>query len=499
MSKNIILFFASAVLFSSFNLARADVFINEVQLSPTEERFLELYNDGDSAVDLTGWYMQRKTATGDSFGSLVSKPNFEGKTISAHDYFVISRVSMNNSDIVLGTLTLTESNTIQIKKSEAEVVDKVGWGDAADCGNPCPPNPGEGQSIQKTGTGLWIVSTSTPGASNSNQTSAFNDSNDNNYSNNDDNIGGANENNTNDNNDANAGDNADTDKSLIKENQKIKLKIIGKTLAFVGIPFSLQAQVSNYDGEQLSSGKYFWNFGDGDFKEVKDNMPFSRSYLYAGEYPVSLEYYANLDSNIPDATAKITIKVVPMAVSISRVGDEKDFFIELWNDTNYEIDLSNWLLSSFNKTFVLPKSSSILAKKKIIFSSKITNFSVYDKNSLKLMTPQGEVVFDYGASIVSTAVVPVKITVPSKAKVVSKTVEPVQKVALTEKVQTKIPVENLPAGVIESNVIENNPIRAYFFATILTVFLGMSAGAVYFVRRKKIIRGAGDDFKILDE
>ena len=44
------------IIFLFPNLAFADVFINEIQTYPTEERFIELYNTGDSSVDLTGWY-----------------------------------------------------------------------------------------------------------------------------------------------------------------------------------------------------------------------------------------------------------------------------------------------------------------------------------------------------------------------------------------------------------------------------------------------------------
>jgi len=81
MSKKTILVSLGFAFLFSFNLARAGVIINEVQLSPTEERFIELYNPGGSSVELTGWYIQRKTETGSAFGSLVSKTYFENKAI----------------------------------------------------------------------------------------------------------------------------------------------------------------------------------------------------------------------------------------------------------------------------------------------------------------------------------------------------------------------------------------------------------------------------------
>ncbi len=59
-------------------VASAAVVINEIQILPTSERFIELYNSGSSDVDLTGWYIQRKTATGSSFGSLVTSTQLNG-------------------------------------------------------------------------------------------------------------------------------------------------------------------------------------------------------------------------------------------------------------------------------------------------------------------------------------------------------------------------------------------------------------------------------------
>lgn len=125
------------------------ILINEIQISPTGNRFIELYNQNNSPVDLTGWYLQRKTQTGSSFGSLVSKTYFEGKTIGANSYFLISRGALENTDIVLSNLTLTESNVIQFKNPNGEVVDKVGWGEAQDCEGGCALNPNKDQSLQR--------------------------------------------------------------------------------------------------------------------------------------------------------------------------------------------------------------------------------------------------------------------------------------------------------------------------------------------------------------
>lgn len=157
------LFYVTIVLAALPLFSNAQVVINEVQLLPTGERFIELYNQGGESVDLAGWFIQRKTATGSTFSSLVSQTLFEGKSIDANGYFLITRNSGSAWDILLDNLTLTESNTLLLKNGSGSAgeVDKVGWGSASDCQSPCPGNPAEGQSLQRTSTG-WAVANPTP-------------------------------------------------------------------------------------------------------------------------------------------------------------------------------------------------------------------------------------------------------------------------------------------------------------------------------------------------
>ena len=90
--------------------------------------------------------------------------------------------------------------------------------------------------------------------------------------------------------------------------------------------------------------------------------------------------------------------MVTTTVVISKVGDEKDFFVELTNNANSDIDISNWFLKSNGKTFVLPKNSIILSKKQMTISGKITNFNLNDKYGLKLFSGSNELIYDYNFS-----------------------------------------------------------------------------------------------------
>ena len=156
----ILLLIVAGFFYTQKARAGGNILINEVLVKPTDSRFIEFYNSSSSPVDLTGWYLQRKTQGGTSFGSLVSKTNFVGKIISANGYFLISRLAMISADIVLSGLTLSESNIIQLKDSGGEVVDAAEWGAALE----------DGKSLEREASGGWRTSQhagGTPRAANS--------------------------------------------------------------------------------------------------------------------------------------------------------------------------------------------------------------------------------------------------------------------------------------------------------------------------------------------
>ena len=115
------------------------ILISEVQILPIDQRFVELYNPNNYEVSFTGWYIQRKTQTSDSWNSFISSPKFEGKKISANSYFLISR-QMENSDI-LSDITLSENNSLVFKNSNGDISDKLGFGLAQDFETSTAPNP----------------------------------------------------------------------------------------------------------------------------------------------------------------------------------------------------------------------------------------------------------------------------------------------------------------------------------------------------------------------
>ncbi len=100
------------------------VLISEVQALPVDKRFIELYNPNSTDVDLTNWYLQRKTATGSDYGTCVPKKDFSGKTILANNYFIISKLDAS-ADILEPDLTITDNNSFVFKNPNSEISDEL--------------------------------------------------------------------------------------------------------------------------------------------------------------------------------------------------------------------------------------------------------------------------------------------------------------------------------------------------------------------------------------
>ena len=157
------------------------------------------------------------------------------------------------------------------------------------------------------------------------------------------------------------------------------------------------------------------------------------------------------------------------------------------------------------KSFLFPRNTIISSKQKIDISPKITDFSVADKNTLKLMDAEGDIIFDYNASATTTPTVDKTLDAPHQEANSPSTS------SVVNYVNDTIPaVKGLTATYLSNNVSNDKTTQIFSFRKIIIfiisfVFIGAAAYAVYFIRRKKFISNsvdgssAGNDFEILDD
>jgi len=471
MSKKIILILFGFILFFGARFVYAEVVINEVQIGgvSANDEFIELYNSSDSDVDLTGWYINKKSSTGTE-SALVAKSRLEGKSIKANSYFLLARESgyMGNAspDVFWpASYSLASNNYLILYRGNDIDKDQTNWMEIED-----------GKSVQKTGSG-WIIATSTPGEENEISENVEENSNT-----------------DNDNSDSTSG--SSSTKKTETEEPKIplvnKTKIIASVPVFAGLPveFKISNTVSN-----KPCGKYFLNFGDGDFLETPKTFSipekFTHIYYYTGEYIVKLECYESYLSSKPDSSDKIIVKVISSEVVISKVGDAQDFFIEISNNAPYEADISNWVLSSYQNKFIFPKNSILKSKNKIIVSPKTTNFSILDRDTLALINSEGEIMSHYASSFK-----PIRTLTQNSSSVGTKSSLGGETAKLEDE---EIFSENLEASAIKSDSNMGNNI---IYGIGLFAFLGASASGAYFIRGRKkrdTFGPIGNNFEIIDE
>ena len=156
------------VVIPQFVLATgSNVVISEIQIDSIdgtggiEDDWVELYNPTDSTIDLTGWSIQKTSASG---GSHYRKKLTD--SIPAHGFFLIVRNHSNTSeslknlaDILAAgySFSLSDNNVLYlvndnediIDGNDPNIVDKVGLGSALDFEGAAIPNPPDGQSVER--------------------------------------------------------------------------------------------------------------------------------------------------------------------------------------------------------------------------------------------------------------------------------------------------------------------------------------------------------------
>jgi len=136
-------------------IAARKILINEVQIAGATayDEFVELYNPGDSALDLSGWALKKKTSSGTE-SNLVSKTSFTG-VIPARGFFLIAHQTGYTGSVAPdlrysgSTYSVSASSTVLLYDASGLLIDEVGFGGASDFESAPALNPANGQSIER--------------------------------------------------------------------------------------------------------------------------------------------------------------------------------------------------------------------------------------------------------------------------------------------------------------------------------------------------------------
>lgn len=144
--KKVVLFFL--LFISLFYISRSHVtnsaqsenfpiLINQIMIGQNEgakNEFIELYNPNNFAINLEGYTLKKKSASG-SESNLVSNKAFIG-IIGPQSYFLISSPEFGpqiKADLNYSTSnSLSKNNTVILYNNNKEIADKLGYGEALD-------------------------------------------------------------------------------------------------------------------------------------------------------------------------------------------------------------------------------------------------------------------------------------------------------------------------------------------------------------------------------
>lgn len=130
--------------------ASSTVAISEVQTGTSAgagNEFIELYNQTDQAISLSGWYLDYRSASGSSW----SHKALLGGSIPSHGFYLLSAGGYAiSSDQTFSAGLSGTGGHIRLIDASSAVIDLVGWGTAiAAEGNHAAAAPSAGQSIER--------------------------------------------------------------------------------------------------------------------------------------------------------------------------------------------------------------------------------------------------------------------------------------------------------------------------------------------------------------
>ena len=304
----------------------AKILINEIQLasnSSVNDEFVELYNPNDDVVDLTNWYLQKETQSGtSSISTFAPKDLFLGKTIGSRQYLLVANASStfsSSADILTkSTYGLANNNTLILKNSNGDIIDKVGWGEASDFeGTGQALNPENNQSIQRK----FHPSTS----------SGFIDT----------------DNNANDFEIQTCPSPKAPSKTCQQANQVPgAFFVYAPQSPVVNEEITFDAASSTDDGQIIS---YQWDFGDNATSSISTATT-THGYSQMGDYQASLIVFDDQNASSTPTSTIISVgssdanRLVISEIMAGTADNADNEFVELYNPTDSAINLSNWSL-----------------------------------------------------------------------------------------------------------------------------------------------------------
>ncbi|MDO8521718.1 MAG: lamin tail domain-containing protein [bacterium] len=402
--------------------ASAQVVINEIAWMGTtvsvNAEWMELFNNGNTAVDLAGWHLI--AANGSPSITLSG-------TITANGYFLLERTSdasvptVTANQIYTGALT-NSGTTLTLTDTSSSVIDQVDGG--VNWANVGGDNTSK-ETAQKTVNG-WTTATSTPGAVNASTVPPVTT----------EDSGSQTSSQTQTTQAPTSSYVAPPEPQIFADAGDNRTVIVAADTEFLGRAY-------NRKKETVSGHiRFLWNFGDGSIAEGQSVM---HHFEYPGRYVVVL----NIAENTEAASDRIIVTAEPAKLAFTA---HPDGSVTIGNHAGRDLDMSGWIVRSFGRSFVVPKDSIILAGELLRIGDKTLGFRSAPETELDY--PNGALALKAGSASEGsepkesdTTAVPA-IVVPSPARSVPAAIPPYSEQSADEtgapSSETENAVSNIP-------------------------------------------------------
>lgn len=153
------LLFSLAILPTSALAATPDIFISQVQIEgeQTSDDFVAIRNDEHCAVDLSGWKLRKRTASGSESSVRVFG---NGSILPPGETFIWASSTENFADTIKAneqsSATLARDNAIALLDGDSAIIDSIAWGVIQKpfrLSDTPVENPGKNESVYRAAAG----------------------------------------------------------------------------------------------------------------------------------------------------------------------------------------------------------------------------------------------------------------------------------------------------------------------------------------------------------
>lgn len=457
------------------HMVHAGVSINEIMYdvpgTDTDREWIEVYNTGDTGVDLSKYKFFESSANHALSlfsGDALLSPGGYAVIASNPTKFKTDWPAFSGSLFDSSFSLSNEGEYMAMKNENLEIVDEVTYDISVG-------GAGDGNTLSKSST-QWVPLAASPGKENTTNSADVNQD-------------------TEEVNSVSTNSSGPSTQNTILPTKNTYLEVSVGNPVLVDVPVDFKASAFGVNDEKLVYGKFVWNFGDGvnQTQYLYDANTLYHTYLYEGVYTVTVEYFAGEYLPKANAQKRFTVNAILAPISITKIGNQEDFFIEISNNSINDIDISKWSIRSDKQIFYIPQNTILAKKQKIIFSPRVTGFLYQDGATVSILNQNNNEVFRYSYSQKTKSDRVPNSVRSARTNVSSGTIKD------TSAEKDFVDLSSAGASVISSqaSVAQESFYKNLYIYILFVLIIVVAILVTFFLRRMQ--KENPEDFEILDE